>query len=397
MSAQGSAKPPGGAPPGVLVHCNCPTCTCGEGLIKSTALDKSGHPSKIAQKSTTGEVYQSAETLVLPKPDVRKMFPDHPPGCNCVKCVCNPCPDPQMKKLDNVTLVKSIQAANKENCECREQIEEIKKTLEKIRCACTEAEFRSTQSMGQTMGKDMSPVGGKPLIKQASAFGQTMSGLKMALNNLQAKCTAKDRMIEAMTTELTVRGTPDVFDKVLDISVKIPKALDYDQAEDVKSAEFKHTHVLYPPVETKDRSTAANDLKNVASKCVEVRTHKHKKKKKTEDCECENPPITQRHEKDCQKIDLAGFEVIDIRRITDDSLIVKWNCPANDLLQGYDIYVNGTLSTKVMSGTRTSTMIHSLDLSKSVQITIYAVTKCGRVEPPAIAIYEIKANQCVCK
>lgn len=301
--------------------------------------------------------------------------------------------------MDNVALVKSIQEASKENCDCKEQIEEIKRTLEKIKCACSEAEFRSTQSMAQTMGKDMSQNAGKPFVKKASNFGQTMSGLKMALNNLQSKCKAKDRMIEAMTNELSNRGAPEVFDKVLDQSVKICTPLDYDQAEDVKSLNRSQltTNVIYPPIQRKDEAVNACDVRNTASKGVEVRTHKHKKRKEKhtsaknlDNCSCSKPQIVQREEKDCQKLDLTGFEVIDIRRITDDSIIVKWNAPNNDQVQGYDIFVNGSLATKVMSGTRTSAMMHSLDLTKSVQITIYAVTKCGRVEPPAIAIYEIK-------
>lgn len=337
------------------------------------------------------------------------MFPVHPTDCDCAQCTCQQCADPNMagqginikesvKAMDNVALVKSIQVANKENCECKEQIAEIKKTLDKIRCACSEAEFRTTQSIGQTMGLDVAGSGAKPFVKQASAFGQTMSGLKMALNNLQLKCKAKDRMIEAMTCELTQRGSPEVFDKVLDESVKIPRALDYDQAEDVQSLGRSQlaTSVLYGPTKVRDGSTAPCDLRCVATKGVEVRTHKHKKKrekveKNANGCECDNPQITQKAEKDCQKLDLTGFEVIDIRRITDDSLIVKWNAPKTEQVIGYDIFVNGSVATKVMSGARTSAMMHSLDLSKSVQITIYAITKCGRVEPPAIAIYEIKS------
>ncbi|XP_050300880.1 uncharacterized protein LOC126739300 isoform X2 [Anthonomus grandis grandis] len=394
------------------LHCICPTCTCGEGEIHNTNLDVSQGkfskpPSSTPSRSQRAQVEQSADTLILPKPNIRDMYPPNVTQSEGMprigqqasgKAVGKP---QSVKRMDNATLVQSLQKANKESCECKEQIEEIKKTLEKIRCACSEAEYHSTHNVGQSMGKDMRQSSARPFVKQASAFGQTMSGLKMALNNLQSKCKAKDKMIEAMTTELAQRGTPEVFDRVLDMSVRIPQALDYDQAEDVRSLdklEHEKLAVLYAPTHKKDECTCAEDLRQVASKGVEVRTHKHKKKdrkeKKTvavDDCECLHPQIVQREEKDCQMIDLVGFEVIDIRRITEDSLIVKWNVPKNQDVQGYDIFVNGSVASKVMSGTRTSAMIHSLDLSKSIQITIYAVTKCGRIEPPAIAIYEIKS------
>ncbi|KAL1516635.1 hypothetical protein ABEB36_000520 [Hypothenemus hampei] len=391
--------------------CDClPPCKCQ--VCQDPKISKIAGPSETVKSMDATKQLLTADALILPKPAITQVDPDKPKDCDCPPpCRCQPCQDPKISKIvgpsetvksmDNVALVKSIQAANKENCECREQIEEIKRTLEKIKIACHEAEFRSVQNMAQSMGKDITSglVIGKPFVKQATAFGQTMSGLKMALNNLQAKCKAKDRMIEAMTAELNQRESPDLLNRIMNVSATLPHALDYDPADDVKSlsrsqGEGLTTQVLYGPTEVKDDATAVTSLRCVASKGVEVRTHKHKRKKtsgRKDDCICDNPQIVQTQERHCQKLDLAGFEVVDIRRITDDSLIVKWNAPNNDQVQGYDIYVNGTVATKVMSGSRTSAMMHSLDLSKSVQITIYAVTKCGRVEPPAIAIYEIKS------
>ncbi|CAH1132886.1 unnamed protein product [Ceutorhynchus assimilis] len=403
------------------IHCDCPTCTCEEGIIASTMPIDASSPIRQVPSSATPKkpdaVLASADTLVLAQPCVQVMYPPQNP-CDCPPghCECQPCNDKTMQPtrgpvetskkpaavttMDNLTLVKSIQAANKENCECKEQIEEIRRTLEKIRCSCNEAEYRSTQSMGQQISSEVGPSFGPPFVKKASPFGQTMSGLKMALHNLQDKCKAKDKMIEAMTAELAQRGDVEMFDRLLDNSEKINSALDYDRAHDVNASAHSRlvTNVLYAPAtRVKDEGTAA-PVRDVATKAIEVRSHKHRKKASSkgkglhpcDTCDCAIPPMIQTEEKDCQKLDLTGFEVVDIRRITDDSLIVKWNAPKNQKVQGYDIFVNGTIASKVMSGTRTSAMMHSLDLAKSVQITIYPVTRCGRVDQPAIAIYEIK-------
>lgn len=268
-----------------------------------------------------------------------------------------------ISKLDDFTLMKKIETDRKENCECREQIKEIKRALTKIKCSCTEAEIKA--------GKN------KPFVKQASAFGPTMSGLKVALHNLQEKCKAKDKMIEAMTGELKMRTSSNTFNNVLNVS--LPDVLDYDKAKDVRTQESSSgdhvpTDILY-----------SNNFDAKMSKALSTeRTKIRSRSART--CKCGK----SHRDKDTQRVNLAGFEIIDIRRITQDSIIIKWKPPKSNLLTGYDIFVNGVHKSKVMSGGRTSAMIHSLDLSSTIQITIYAVTRCGRCEPPAIAIYEIK-------
>ncbi|XP_072382411.1 uncharacterized protein [Diabrotica undecimpunctata] len=94
--------------------------------------------------------------------------------------------------------------------------------------------------------------------------------------------------------------------------------------------------------------------------------------------------------KDNKFVNLTGFKVINVKRITVDSIVVEWKCPKSKAITGYDIEINGKRKSKILSGWRTCAMIHSLDLSSVLYISIYAITPCGRCEPPAKAIYEIK-------
>lgn len=354
-------------------HHNC-TCICHENPemsitdkkvseVKSNPTNMSSKPSAV---TSAHDKNVGAEASAIKKE----------PESETVFCESENCPAKlesiDISKLDDVTLKQKIETDKKENCECREQIKEIRRALNKIKCACTEAETK--------VGKS------KPFIKQASAFGQTMSGLKLALHNLQEKCKAKDKMIEAMTGELKSRTSSNTFDKVLNTS--LPDVLDYDKAKEVRSANGSRddrypTNVLYSMNE--ERETKVCNFESKMTKAMSTERQKVRPRS-SRMCKCGR---THR-DRDTQRVNLSGFEIIDIRRITQDSIIIKWKSPKSNLVTGYDIFVNGVHKSKVMSGGRTSAMIHSLDLSSTIQITIYCVTKCGRCEPPAIAIYEIK-------
>lgn len=349
--------------------CDCSTCTCTEAVAKGVTTSTPAIVFPTVSSKSTG--FFNKETADA-----------HLTGCNCIKCCALEVKfdSPQQRteeivdltKMDNETLMKKIETDKQENCKCKEQIKELRRALDKIKCSCTEAEMKAIKSS----------MGTKPFVKQASAFGQTMSGLKFALSNLQDKCRAKDRLIEAMTGELKMRTSCNTFDRVLNTNVNVD-APDYDRADDVKSLDRptdNTTNVLFPVTEEREIGHT-----KVRQKSSEHNGQKHRKKSKV--CKCGK----QHKDRDSSSVSLSGFEVVDIRRITQDSIIIKWKPPQSNLINGYDIFVNGVNKSKVMSGSRTSAMVHSLDLSSTIQITIYAVTKCGRCEPPAIAIYEINA------
>nr|XP_023015414.1 uncharacterized protein LOC111504927 isoform X1 [Leptinotarsa decemlineata] len=337
----------GDVPQMQVPECDCPTCVCAP------------CPDQVVQAKVS-KLQQQTEV------DSEQ----HSTNCTCPTCcACEAkLADIDLSQMNDEALEKKIEKDQKENCECREQIEEIRKALTKIKCACTEAELKALKS--------------KPLVKQASAFGQTMSGLKLALTNLQEKCKAKDRMIDAMTGELKQRTSSKTFDKVLNKSIS--DAPDYDKADDVKSLDRSHevisTNVLYT---VEEEVPVKSHFDDKMSRAIET---EKKKKKSSKTCKCGKSHRT----KDPPHVDLSGFEIVDIRRITKDSIIIKWKPPRGNSITGYDIFINGVNKSKVMSGGRTSAMIHSLDLTSTIQVTIYAVTKCGRCEPPAIAIYEIR-------
>lgn len=353
------------------MKCDCATCTCAEDAAKRKGTSTPAMVFPTVSSKSTGFLNKGTVEM-------------HPTGCKCRQCCAK---EPKIEssqqgtpkitseeiidisKMDNEALMRKIQVDKQENCKCREQIKELRRALDKIKCSCTEAEMKAIRSTAS----------GKPFVKQASAFGQTMSGLKFALNNLQEKCKAKDRLIEVMTGELKMRTSCNTFDRVLNTNANTDVP-DYDRADDVRSLDRPDntTNILFSVNEEREVGHT-----KVRQKYTEYTGHRHKKKSKQ--CKC------GKHHKDrvASNVDLSGFEVVDIRRITQDSIIIKWKPPQSNLINGYDIFVNGVNKSKVMSGGRTSAMVHSLDLSSTIQITIYAVTKCGRCEPPAIAIYEI--------
>ncbi|CAG9859511.1 unnamed protein product [Phyllotreta striolata] len=227
---------------------------------------------------------------------------------------------------------------------CKDQMQEIQSVLNNIKSVCSEAEEKAKKG---------------PLIKQCSTFGQTMSGLKLALNNLQEKCKSKDMLIEAMTGELRNRTSSISFLEVLDkfCCREIPGDCE-NYNDSVNNFE--------------ERKSKAAKNERIIRKMKGVRT-----------CKCGKI----HNDSDYKMVDLKEFEITDISKVTDDSVIIKWNRPKSDLVTGYDIFINGVNKSKVMSGGRTTAMIHSIDLSKNIQVSIHVVTKCGICEPPAVAVY----------
>lgn len=88
-------------------------------------------------------------------------------------------------------------------------------------------------------------------------------------------------------------------------------------------------------------------------------------------------------------ISSAPMEVTDIRRISPDSLLIKWKAPTSEYVIGYEILVDGVIRSRVRSPDRTSAVLHTLNIKDDVNIMIYAITAIGRCQPPAIAIYQL--------
>ncbi|XP_072380774.1 uncharacterized protein [Diabrotica undecimpunctata] len=360
--------------------CRCPDCIMekqsrisakvGETIYDTSVGKISKQRSKGRAKVTSSSKYTTCACASCPDTSVKEeeihQVASRSQDRKDVRCVCHNCSvcpkarNVDLATIDNETLLKSIESSTKEHCECKEQIKEIRSVLRSIKKSCFVAEKQAMT---------------KPLVKQASDFKQTMSGLKLALINLQEKCKAKDKMIKLMTGELKSRTSSQTLWKVLNTCTE--DAPDYDKADDVKDKIPFHT--LYP----------VGEEKSTFDEKVARATERERGQKSTKSCKCGKIPTKQED----RSVNLIGFEVVDIKRIMEDSIIIKWEPPKSNLVTGYDIFINGLHKSKIMSGGRTSAMINSIDLSITNQVTIYALTKRGRCEPPAIAIYEVRSRK----
>lgn len=87
-------------------------------------------------------------------------------------------------------------------------------------------------------------------------------------------------------------------------------------------------------------------------------------------------------------VDASSMEIVLVRKICPDSLLVKWKPPACVEVTGYEIYVNDCLKSKVRSPNRTSCVLDTLELRKILNISIYAMTVHGKCQPPATAVFQ---------
>ncbi|XP_044754599.1 uncharacterized protein LOC123313686 [Coccinella septempunctata] len=351
--------------------CDCATCDCENCAGKPEAeknkgdvSDKiKGEPKKgqdkicPCMKMDTNEPVEECHdcgicsmVLAISTDEEEVEMPPSKIPCNCCKpCVCSPCPDPNIRGEQKPQMMGDADRAK----------EEIQNALNKIGCTCDQVE-----------------VNLQPLVKQASNFETTVSKMKMKLNNLQQKCKDKDQIIESMTRDLRMRSESGVFADLLH-DLAHPTAPRY-------TPDFNRTYVCeFLP---KPRHTIGAKLQP----------------KRSSLCRFDNRlepileldrylPGTKEEVAVCPKaFDVSGMEIIDIRRVTIDSILIKWRGPPCVTgVTGYQIFVNDELRYRVLSPNRTNAVIDSLDLSSSIEIMLFAITGCGRCEPPALATYRI--------
>ncbi|XP_057671893.1 uncharacterized protein LOC130903682 [Diorhabda carinulata] len=200
------------------------------------------------------------------------------------------------------------------------------------------------------------------LVKQASSIGpNTLSDLKVAITTLEAKCRAKDKIIEETAQKLRQHLSSSVLINLMNRIEGIPRYIEVDA----------------------DTSVAAKK----SSKNAQTQIDHLFKDKKGVPCKC------GRIHKDNKHVCLNGFRIINIKRITSDSLVIEWKSPRSKAVCGYEIEINGKYKSRIMSGWRTCAMIHSVEMTAPLHVSIYAITSCGRCQPPAKAIYEIKRKE----
>lgn len=84
----------------------------------------------------------------------------------------------------------------------------------------------------------------------------------------------------------------------------------------------------------------------------------------------------------------APLDITCVRKVAPDSLLIKWKLPMSHLVTGYEIEVDGTLKSRVHNAERNSAVIHTLLLTSTANINLFAVTRQGRCLPPATATFQ---------
>nr|CAD7591080.1 unnamed protein product [Timema genevievae] len=174
----------------------------------------------------------------------------------------------------------------------------------------------------------------------------SLEGIKAAMDNILVKCRTKDQMITAMADELNRQRRSSAMERVL-IDV-------------------------------------ATDKANMVPDFDRARLHEY--------LQCPRPrtvPESAQHE-------TPGFPkgLAVLRRINPNTLLLGWDPPAPTItgIIGYDVgsevYVNGNIQERVRSATRNRTLLHGLDLTRKLDILVYAVTPKGKFADPAFVSYQ---------
>ncbi|CAH1105945.1 unnamed protein product [Psylliodes chrysocephalus] len=198
------------------------------------------------------------------------------------------------------------------------------------------------------------PIRSRPLRSSTPVHldHQSESSIQLAINKLKRKCKEKDALIKVTALQLRKNISNRTLANLLKV---LPGAIGMNIFNTIGKDEKENKHPKDEEIQKKITESGKMFANNA-------------------------------------HVSLEGFEITSVIRITVDSLIMKWSLPKSKAVCGYDISINGKTKIKVMSGIRTCTMIHSVDLSKPVFIAVYAVTACGRCEPPATAIFELQTK-----
>lgn len=88
------------------------------------------------------------------------------------------------------------------------------------------------------------------------------------------------------------------------------------------------------------------------------------------------------------KIDPTPLAITEVRKISSDSVLIKWERPTNNHIKGYEIEVDSKLKAKIHSSSRDATVLNGILMDTKVMVSIYAISLTGtRCQPPATIIY----------
>lgn len=402
------------------IDCDCPECQCPycPGIVVQTSETKPDVESKSVAQDATAEQQPPSEV----------QDQNQQQG---------------LEVMNDAILEQKLQDMENENCQRKQEMEEIKNLLEQIRCACAAAEINAMPNS-------------QP---QRAVVENTMSGLQLTLANLQEKCRAKDQMIEVLTKELRLRASSKVFNDMLkNIATGRPTNIDYDRIEICATLPRpkdsftygrpshrlqKCDHPDYPncscappppqptipecscPTPETDETVCPN-LPDDNCTCGESKPqpliqnnvplpkHNTSISSEKQKCVCDGSMSPDNHSSATGDsvssksphdtclcpvggiyVDPSPLRITEARQVSPDSLILKWIPPQSPLITGYEIEVDGIIRSRVHSIDRTSAIIHGLIFKCELSIDLYAVSKNGRCLPPAKTLYKSKVCSCL--
>lgn len=177
-------------------------------------------------------------------------------------------------------------------------------------------------------------------VKQSEAgykLKPTVSTLALTVAELQEKCKLKDAMIQAMADEFRHLSKcqnwsgADLMSQVADADVTPPK-IDFDRRALCNYLNSRLPHSLFPSEEEEKEFLATNPL---------------------------------------------GLKVV--RQVGPDSILIEWNPPPPGRVHAFEIFVNGLFVQRIRSPGRTKAILHPIDLSARLYVTLNALNYTGEM------------------
>lgn len=165
----------------------------------------------------------------------------------------------------------------------------------------------------------------------------TVSALALTVEQLQEKCRLKDHIIQEMADELKMLSIcanwsgNDMLDRIAEHA---QATIDFDRRSLCSYLHSEAVHHLQTEAETEEGRP---------------------------DLPATNP---------------LGLTVL--RQVGPDSLLIAWNTPPPELkVAHFEVFVNGMFLQRIRSPGRTKALIHPIDLSSKVFVTLNALTSSG--------------------
>ncbi|KAK5640383.1 hypothetical protein RI129_011194 [Pyrocoelia pectoralis] len=352
-----------------------PNCSCIECLLVCGIPNKT----KERQKADICELSTVSNT------------PSDGSSCDCAECG-NVCTSPSCGQIKKIIPPDNRKA----------ELQELQVCLDKIKCACLEAETTACCNRIEKKGS------GQNLL-------ETLKGI---IANLQSRYTGKS--MADIANELKSKVNNVLFEKLL--PTLAPSRDEIYSCACV--GEKKDKRGVYLP--NTCSCGIKTDNKNIASdssscSCFDIVDEKSENvlpsSQSDESCHCSKSPgkdiqvsVSERKTPSldvslcsctsCEELkpqlickqenaspNSSSIEITEVRKVSSDGLLIKWLPSTRKDVTGYEILIDGKTKSKVRNAVRTSAIIYSVAIG-TLNLSVYAITPRGRCQPPANAMYE---------